>query len=107
MGNPIYLSLIVENNDPNHKVIEEIRSRYPDAQEALVDDGESDQADAWYDYHTDLIEYSLLYPNLLLILHTEGSFLSESTRNFYQSGKHYQQAAKIVYDNFNPEMLTN
>lgn len=59
----------------------------------------------WYDYQTDLIKYSHLFPNTLFIISGEGEHPGDMWRHYFKNGLQWWVGAEITFEEFNETKL--
>lgn len=86
-------------------IIEEFVKTYEYAGYALNKKGETSEPCSWYDYDTELAQFSKKYPGWLFILSGKGEEAGDLWKNYYVDGKVQKAVAKIVFDDFDEKKL--
>ena len=95
------LAIIKGSND----LIEELINDCEEAGYALEVNGDCRNECKWYDHKKDLIEFSKKHPDALLELSGVGEEHGDAWKEYYHNGKVQVCKAKLVYPEFNPELL--
>ena len=59
----------------------------------------------WYNCHEDMIAYSKKYPNTVFCITGEGEEAGDLWKTYFKNGQSQQVKAKIVYDEYNADLL--
>ena len=51
----------------------------------------------WYDYATDMLALSRVYPNITFVMTREGEEFGDFTKEYFLNGKHEGVRAELVY----------
>lgn len=103
MGYYTRYELSVINGDNN--LITELREFSEDANYAINDNGESEDSCKWYKCQEDLKKFSSMHPSTLFKLSGEGEESGDIWNAYFKDGKMQMCKAKIVFDEFNAELL--
>lgn len=95
------LEIVKGDND----LIDEFRDISEDARHAIDSNGDSEESCKWCTHEDELRKFSLLHPEALFKLSGEGEESGDIWHEYYQNGKMQLCKAKIVFDNFNAELL--
>ncbi len=95
------LEIVKGDND----LIEAFREVSEGAQCAINGSGDSEESCKWYNHQDELKKFSLLHPEALFKLSGEGEEGGDIWCEYYQNGKMQLCKAKIVFDDFNAELL--
>ena len=85
---------IIEGEDKNGNYISEIGDI-----NNCGDDWEEDEM-KWYDFHQDMLTYSLRHPDTTFKLIGEGEESGDNWANYYKNGKCQETRAVIIYEEF-------
>jgi len=91
--------------DGDNNLITELREFSEDANYAINDNGESEDSCKWYKYQEDLKKFSSMHPITLFKLSGEGEESGDIWNAYFKDGKMQMCKAKIVFDEFNAELL--
>jgi len=72
---------------------------------ALEEFGGYGEACKWYDYHKDMIEFSLVFPNVLFELYREGEESGDIEKSYYRNGKSQVCKARIVFEEYDERKM--
>ena len=95
------LEIVKGDND----LIGALREVCEDAQYAINVSGDSENSCKWYSHEADLKSFSLRHPNAIFKLSGEGEESGDIWHEYYQNGKVQTCKAKIVFDDFNADLL--
>lgn len=87
------------------RLIEELRESNDDARYALDVNGETSDSCRWYNHHQDLKEFSKKHPTALFELKGEGEESGDIWKVYFKDGKSQMCRAKIVFDDFDENLL--
>lgn len=71
----------------------------------MLIDGSYHEAIKWYDFEKNVKEFSKHYPYQLFEWHGEGEESGDMWRAYVKDGKYLYQKAKMVYDEFDENLL--
>lgn len=94
-------SLVIDDKD----IITKLREQNPFARCAFDEKGESTNEWTWIDHVLEMLEFSKSYPDTVFGLILEERWGMEHIIKYFKNGKYYDMPAKIVYDDFNEELL--
>ncbi len=97
-----YNLTIPGGTDP--EVIASFRATYPDARNALNEEGKARESCKWYLHSEELKEFSKSFPTLLFILHCVGEDGKE-WKVYCKNGKSWEVTGQIVFQEFKEEFL--
>ena len=86
-------------------LIVDLREFSENAKYAINDSGDSEDSCKWYKHQDDLKRFSLLHPEALFKLSGEGEENGDMWHEYYRNGKMQLCKAKIIYDEFNADLL--
>jgi hypothetical protein len=89
----------------NSDLISEFLKENEYAEYALNEDGSSNETCTWYDHEDELKEFSLKHPETIFELRGEGENSGDIWILYVKNGKSQIYKAKIVFDDFNENML--
>lgn len=70
-------------------------------------DGEEMWADIkWYDYYSEMKEFSLKFPNTIFIVEGQGEVQSDRWMEYWKNGKSQNACLRIEFDEFDESKLT-
>lgn len=109
-----YLKMLKETNGKAVKVpvtfetiMKQLREEVENAGYAMEEDGGAAQEMKWYDYKTDIAEFTKKYPDWLFTLQGEGEESGDLWKCYFVNGKVQVSVPRIVYDEFDPTQLVN
>lgn len=86
------------------EIIKDFRNTYDYAEYALDENGDSEQREKWYDYQSELTDFSKKYPSCLFIMTRLGEDGHE-LKCYAQNGKTYKVDMVKYYPPFDPDKL--
>ena len=114
MGYRTYHSLTVYDNKLSYlkKETEEhemLISKFVNQKEGL-DEEESnfsifEDEEKWYDCEENMKEYSLLYPDLIFMIHGDGEESEDFWDEYFKNGKKQFCPGKVLYDDYDESKL--
>jgi hypothetical protein len=103
MGYYTNYTLKLEKN--NQKIIKHLREINQCAKHAIDKNGDTLEQLKWYQHESDLCDFSLKYPDIILKLYGEGDENNDLWIKYFKNGKMQLCKAIINYDNFNENKL--
>ena len=91
--------------DGSNDLIEALINECKEASYALTSNGDCAQECKWYDHRLHLVAFSRKHPEALFMLSGEGEENGDAWREYYRDGKMQLCKAKLVYPEFNKELL--
>ena len=95
------LEIIEGSND----LIEDLINECEEAGYALAPNGDCAQECKWYEHRADMVAFSEKHPEALFMLSGDGEESGDSWHEYYRSGKVQVCKAKLVYPEFNADLL--
>lgn len=106
MGYYTEYELQLEDTDSPIKIIDTFRKDCPLAKVAFDGNGEFNTDIKWYSHKEDLLNISKKYPEVLFILEGVGDNADDVWRLYARNGKSFRAMAKLIYPEFEEELLT-
>lgn len=100
-----YTQYNLEMIEGSSDLIEGLLSECEEARYALGASGDCEQATKWYEHKRDMISFSKKHPDALFKLSGEGEESGDCWHEYYKNGKVQECKAKIVYPEFNEDLL--
>jgi hypothetical protein len=89
-----------------YDIITHLKNTCDYANQALQNNGETNDSSGWRSYMTDLEKFSLLYPNALFELKGYGEDSEHIWIAYFKNGDSYQEDAKIIFPEFDISKLS-
>lgn len=90
----------------NLVIIKQLRKFSEGARWALDNDGYGSDSTKWYEYDTELKDFSKLYPDYLFTLHGDGEESEDLWKAYYMGGKSFITYVELVYEDFHESKLS-
>lgn len=87
-------------------IIRKFRDFSDGARYAINSDGDTQERTKWYDYQSDLVEFSKQFPEWLFTLKGEGEESGDIWKLYVLNGKSQKAEARIVFDEFDHNKLS-
>lgn len=87
------------------RIIGTLRTLSEEAAYVFDEDGVSGERSKWYEHSEDMKALSLVYPDIILMLHGEGEESGDLWNKYYLKGKEQVAKARLGYDEFDTEKL--
>ena len=106
--NTIY-KLKIHKSDTNiSEILSQVQKSDFDEMFCTLDEqGHTKDSLKWYDHEDDLIKLSLLFPDIVFDLYGEGDESGDIWHKYFLNGKVQRCFAKIIFDEFDVEKLSN
>jgi len=105
MGYHTRFELMV-THDKEMEIIADLRATNEEAEDALTENGQTNEEAKWYDCEKDIKEFSEKYPDALFTMWGEGDDAGGDYWKLYvQNGLSWMAIGEIVYPPFDPEKL--
>lgn len=94
------------HKDILYDIIDRLRNWNEDAKYAINEEGMSEQSCTWYEHEKDIKEFSEQYPDIIFELNGIGDEYDDIWNKYFLNGKMQTCIAKIIFDQYDPEKLT-
>ncbi len=104
------LAIVIEEDEGKYTkkdIIKHLRREYEEAMRALDEEGNSLNEAKWYKSDDDMLEFSIRYPNILLVLSGQGQDDEDKWKCYFKNGKSKKIFAKVAFSRFTPEKLVD
>lgn len=103
MGYYTYYNLGI---DPSTEYSDELDiSKHKEAIEDTYGGASFEEPVKWYSHERDMGEYSKKYPDIIFTLEGDGEDSDDMWKAYYRNGKSYYVKPKIVYPDYNENLL--
>lgn len=86
-------------------IISDLRESNENAKYALSDDGDTSESCKWYSHESDIINFSIKYPDYLFILSGEGEESGDIWKKYFKNGMSQICKARVIFDEFNESKM--